>query len=70
MLRSELGGHFAGAGIIQDPTLHDDFVIKRGVKVHRQGFLPTDNFTSKEDFNEYCKEQSGEVITYNLKDLA
>ncbi|WP_263117524.1 hypothetical protein [Bacillus subtilis] len=70
MLRSSLGGQFAGAGITQDSTLDDDFVIKRGIKVHRQGFLPTDQFVgNKAAFDEYCKQQSGEVVSYSINEL-
>lgn len=70
MLRSSLGSQFAGAGIIQDSTLDDDFVIKRGIKVHRQDFLPTDQFVGdKTAFDEYCKQQSGEVTSYSINEL-
>lgn len=71
--RSSLGTHFAGTGMY-GPTEKefDDAVIRRRIKVPRRGMLPTDRFSSdkkgKVAFEQYVKEQSGEVITYNLKE--
>ena len=69
--RSSLGGHFAGTGI-QSPTAQqfDDVTRKRSIKVHRADMLPIDKFMGdKEAYRKYIEENSGEVITYNMKDL-
>jgi hypothetical protein len=69
--RSSLGGHWAGTGITgQTAQQFDDHTIKRTVQHHRRD-LPV-NLNSKEEkkkFEEYCKEMSGEVKVYNIKDL-
>ncbi|MES9681670.1 hypothetical protein ABWK22_01895 [Gottfriedia acidiceleris] len=71
-LRSQFGGHFAGMGIVQEPDMQDDFIIRRGIKVYREIQFSTDHFGhSKEEneaFQEYCKSMSGEVTTYNIYD--
>lgn len=72
--RSSLGPHWAGTGITgQTSQEFDEQKVGRGVKVYKPGMLPTDRFDSsdkgKKAFDEYCKQQSGEVVTYNIKDL-
>lgn len=70
LLRSSFKDHVAGTGIIKDPTLDDDYIIRRGIKVPRKMLLPTDRFIgNKAAFDEYCKMQSGEVKVYKLSDL-
>ena len=73
MLRSSFGGHFAGTGIVQEADMLDDYVIKRSIKKRKGYMFETDKFgnstAGKELFDEYCKQQSGEVISYSLNDL-
>lgn len=70
-MRSQLGSHVAGTGV-NSPTAQqfDDFIKYRGIKFHKPGMLPTDQFRNdkegKKAFDEYCKEQSSDVVTYTL----
>ena len=66
MLRSSLGGHYAGTGMAGTSAQEfDDLVRTRGIKVHRSGMLPSDNYIGdKKAFKKYCEDMSGEVITY------
>jgi hypothetical protein len=73
-MKSSLGSHWAGTGIAgQTAQQFDDHKIERGGKSYRGIRLSTDQFDSskegKKAFEEYCKEQSGEVKVYNIKDL-
>jgi hypothetical protein len=49
MLRSQFGGHFAGTGIVQEADMQDDYIIRRGVKVHREISFSTDGFSSDKE---------------------
>lgn len=69
------GNRFAGTGIQGQTSMQfDDFKKERSIKIFRSDMLPTDRFGSdkkgKEAFKKYCEEQSGEVVTYNIKDKA
>ena len=71
MLRSSLGGHFAGTGIVKPKDWDDDYIRSRGVKMVRWGMFSTD-YLDKDDkkaFQKYCEEQSGKVNTYSIEDL-
>lgn len=70
-MKSSLGNHWAGTGIV-GPTEEefDNHIVNRSIKVGRRGMLPTDKFEKKEDFDKYCEEQSGDVKKYNMKDGA
>lgn len=71
-MRSSFGGHIAGTGIA-GPTAEqfDNFNRKMSIKVARPGFLPTDYFghgkEGKQAFENYCKENSSEVVVYKRK---
>jgi hypothetical protein len=71
-IRSKLGGHFAGTGITVPADMKDDYLEERSIKINRPGMLPTDYLgdgkEAKKKFEDYCREQSGDVTTYNLKD--
>ncbi|MDK2600773.1 hypothetical protein QO179_25075 [Bacillus stercoris] len=69
MMRSQLSGKYADS-IMNAEREFDDFTLRRGKKMYRPGMLPTDQFAGdKKSFEEYCKEQSGEVYVQNLHDI-
>jgi len=68
MLRSNLGSHYAGHGMAYPLSCNEDEVIEITIPNSKRGCtLPTDSI-DKDELAQYCAEQSGEVITYNLYD--
>lgn len=68
MLRSNLGTHYAGHGMAYPLDYNNDDIVEYHIPKSKQGCkLPTDSIDKKE-LSDYCKQQSGEVITYNLYD--
>lgn len=68
MLRSNLGSHIAGHGMAYPSDYNDDEKIEVLIPKSKVGCkLSTDNL-DKDKLNQYCKEQSGEVKSYNLYD--
>jgi hypothetical protein len=69
--RSSLGGHWTGTGVA-GPTSQqfDDFKKSRSIKVYKPGMFEFDKFGNdkkgKAAFEEYCREQSGDVISYKI----
>lgn len=69
-MRSSLGGHFAGSGMSYPYGYNLDEIRVINIPEHRKGCkLSTDGKRKNKEFDAYCKEQSGKVVSYNIKDL-
>lgn len=69
MLRSQFGSHYAGHGMAYSMACNEDEVIEVNIPNSKKGCTLSTDHKNKDDLAKYCREQSGEVITYNLKDL-
>ena len=69
--RSSLGSHFAGTGISTMRKDEQDDYTPEGHHSRKRGhILPTDKFRNREEFDEYCKSQSGKVVIRHISELA
>jgi hypothetical protein len=68
--RSTLGSHWAGTGIVgQSAQDFDDHIVKRVAQRRKVSYPTPDTKEEKKKFDAYCKEMSGDVEVYNIKDL-
>jgi len=68
-MRSSLGGHYAGHGMAYDTDYNQDEKRDYVIPGHYKGCTLTTDNKEKDDFEKYCREQSGKVSTYSIEDL-